>query len=304
MNRPTAGDWMRVIALSAIWGAAFVNIRLALTGFGPLTIAALRIVIGGAALLGLARAMGQNLPPLRDRGRWVPILGMAVFSNALPFSLLGWGQQHVASGFAGLTMAAVPLFTLLLAARFLPGERLTAGRIAGLLLGGAGVVLLVGPGALLASGADAEAAGRLACIATALSYAIGAIITRVCPPTPLIALSAATLLVALAMIVPLALAVEGLPGAAPPAAWLSVAYLGLMPTAVATLLLIAVATSAGPNFLALSNYQVPVWSLLLGAAIFGERLPATFLLALALILAGIAASTWRLSFARREPGEP
>lgn len=291
MNRPTAGDWTRMIALSAIWGAAFVNIRVALGGFGPLTVAALRIAVGGAALLVLARMMGQRLPSFRDRARRGPILGMAVFSNALPFSLLAWGQQHVASGFAGLTMAAVPLFTLLLAARFLPGERLTPGRVVGLVLGGGGVVLLVGPGALAASGADAEAAGRLACIAAALSYAVGAIITRLCPPTPLAALSASTLLVAMAMIVPLALAVEGLPGAASPAAWLSVAYLGLMPTAAATLLLIAIATSAGPNFLALSNYQVPVWSLLLGAAIFGERLPASFLLALALILAGIAASS-------------
>lgn len=293
MQRPAVGDWIRVIALSAIWGASFVNIRMALTGFGPLTIAALRIVIGAAALLLLARVMGHRLPPLPDRRRWTHILGMAVFSNVLPFSLLGWGQQHVASGFAGLTMAAVPLFTLLLAARFVPGEHLTVGRIVGLGLGGAGVVLLVGPAALLTSGADAEAAGRLACIAAALSYAIGAVITRRCPPTPLVALSAATLLVAMALIVPLALAVEGLPGQAPVPAWLSVAYLGLMPTAVATLLLIAVATRAGPNFLALSNYQVPVWSLLLGAAIFGERLPASFLLALALILAGIAASTAR-----------
>lgn len=284
---------MRVIALSAIWGAAFVNIRVALTGFGPLTIAALRILIGGAALLWLARATGQRLPPLRDRGRWVPILGMAVFSNALPFSLLGWGQQHVASGFAGLTMAAIPLFTLLLAARFLPGERLTPGRVVGVMLGGAGVVLLIGPGALLASGADAEAAGRLACIAAALSYAIGAVITRRCPPTPLAALSAATLLAAAAMILPLTLAVEGLPQAAPPAALLSVAYLALMPTAIATVLVIGVVRSAGPNFLALSNFQVPVWSLLLGAAIFDERLPASFLLALALILGGVAASTMR-----------
>lgn len=293
MSRPTAGDWMRVIALSGIWGAAFVNIRMALTGFGPLTVAALRIVIGGAALLWLARTAGQRLPPLRDRARWTAILGMAVFSNALPFSLLGWGQQHVTSGFAGLSMAAVPLFTLLLAARFVSGEALTAGRIAGIILGGAGVALLIGPGALLATGADAEAMARLACMGAAFSYAVGAVITRRCPPMPLMALSAATLLVAAALIVPLALLVEGLPGAAPTAAWLSVAYLGVMPTAAATILLVAVATRAGPNFLALSSYQVPVWSLLLGAAIFGEHLPPSFLLALALILAGIAASTVR-----------
>jgi drug/metabolite transporter (DMT)-like permease len=294
--RPGLANWLRVIALSIIWGASFMNVKIALTGFGPFTIAALRITIAAVALTAIARVMGQSLP--RSRRIWAHAVGFGFFSNALPFSLLGFGQQHVASGFAGITMAAVPLFTLLLAARFVPGERLTLPKIVGLGLGIAGVATLIGPRALATSGAELETLARLACVASTLSYATGAIITRRCPPVPMIAFSAAGLLAAGVMILPVALIHDGWPhfAAAGPLAIASVLYLGLFPTALATLLLVTVIQSAGPTFLTQSNYQVPLWSVLFGTVLMGERLPASFLAALVLILAGLAitnAPIWR-----------
>lgn len=292
MPRPRLIDWAVMILLSLIWGAAFANIRLALTGFGPLSVAALRIAIG-AAVLGVAmRAMGQSMPPLSARRDWGYILAIALFSNSLPFGLLAWAQVHVASGFAGIAMAAGPLFTLLLAAAFLPGAGLRVNQLAGIVLGAVGVVLLIGPQALGTTGAEAEGLARLACLGVALSYSIGSILTRMAPPTPMPAMAAAVLSVAAVMSGALMLIVEGMPPilTAPPAAVASVAYLGLMPTALATLLLIWIIRRAGPNFIALSNYQVPVWSVIFGALVFGERLPASFLTALVLILAGLALS--------------
>ena len=292
MPRPRLIDWAVMILLSLIWGAAFANIRLALTGFGPLSVAALRIAIGAAVLSVAMRAMGQSMPPLSARRDWGYILAIAVFSNTLPFALLAWAQVHVASGFAGIAMAAGPLFTLLLAAATLPGERLRVHQLTGIALGAVGVVLLIGPKALIATGAEAEGLARLACIAAALSYSIGSIATRMAPRLPMPAMAAAVLILAGAMSTALMLAVEGVPPvlSAPPAALASVVYLGLMPTALATLLLIWVIRRAGPNFIALSNYQVPVWSVIFGALVFGERLPASFLTALVLILAGLALS--------------
>jgi drug/metabolite transporter (DMT)-like permease len=294
--RPGLANWLRVIALSVIWGASFMNVKIALTGFGPITVATLRILIAAAALTAIARIKSQPLP--RDRRIWMHAIGFGFFSNVLPFSLLSFGQQHVASGFAGITMAAVPLFTLLLAARFVPGERLTLQKMAGLGLGIAGVVTLIGPHALFSSsGATLEPIARLACVASTLSYATGAIITRQCPPVPMIAFSAAGLLAASVMIVPLALLAEGMPDpvAAGPVAMASVLYLGIFPTAIATLLLVTVIQSAGPTFLTQSNYQVPIWSVLFGTLLLGERLPASFLAALGLILAGIALTNAPLS---------
>lgn len=289
MPKPGLANWLRVIALSIIWGASFMNVKLALVGFGPFTIAAGRICIAAVALYLVARAMGLILPT--SRRIWAHAIGFALFSNVLPFCLLGFGQSHVASGFAGITMGAVPLFTLLLAQKFLPGERLTWPKIIGLGLGMAGVVTLIGPRAFASTGADLENLARLACVASTLSYAIGSIITRRCPPVPLAAFSAAGLLAAAVMIIPLALLTEGVPtlsGNLKPLA--SILYLGLFPTALATLLLVQVIKTAGPTFLTQSNYQVPVWSVIFGTLILHERLPAQFLAAMGLILAGLLIS--------------
>lgn len=294
--KPTRADWLRLIALSVIWGASFLNVHLALESFGPLTVAALRITLAAIALYVLMRMFGLNLP--RNIKIWLHVLGMAAFSNAVPFALLGFGQRFVASGFAGITMAAVPLFTLVLAHRFLPNEPMTRWKLAGFSLGFVGILTLIGPAAFKAEGTPMESVARLACFAAALSYAVGSIFTRRCPPVPMIALSAAALIAAAGMIIPLALLVEGVPSFAnaKPTALLAVLYLGLFPTALATLLLVQVIQSAGPTFLTQSNYQVPVWSVIFGATLLGERLPPAFLIALALILAGLALShapAWR-----------
>lgn len=290
-HHPGIANWLRVIALSVIWGASFMNVKMALTGFGPLTIAAIRITIAAVALYLIARAMGLRLPA--SRRVWGHVTGMGLFSNALPFVLLSWAQIHVASGFAGITMAAVPLFTMILAHHFLPGDRMNALKIAGFTLGIAGVITLIGPRALASSGADAENLARLACVASTLSYAIGAIITRRCPPVPLVALSAAALIAATLMLLPVALLLEGWPDltTAPPQALAALAYLGLGPTALATLLLVQVIKTAGPTFLTQSNYQVPVWSVIFGTVFMAEKLPPQFLMALGLILAGLATSS-------------
>lgn len=293
LSRPNWGDWATVVGLSVIWGASFMNVKVALSGFGPLTIGAGRIGLAAVALLALARWMELRLPGFRtptEQKIWVHVAGMAFFSNALPFFLLGWGQIHVASGFAGITMASVPLFTMVLAQRFVPGEQMTAAKIAGFVLGIAGVVVLIGPGALMARGGAMDVVARLACVAAALSYSIGSVVTRRCPPLHMVAFSAAALLCAGVMAVPMALVVEGMPGlaAAPLQAVLAVAYLGLLPTALATVLMVRVISTAGPVFLTLSNYQVPVWSVIFGVLVLGERLPGQFLAALGLILAGLA----------------
>lgn len=289
MQKPGLTNWLRIIALSIIWGASFMNVKLALDGFGPFTIAAMRICIAAVALYVVARAMGLVLPA--SRKIWAYAIGFGFFSNVLPFSLLGFGQSYVASGFAGITMAAVPLFTLLLAQKFIPGEKMTLPKIIGLGLGMAGVVTLIGPRAFASTGANLENMARLACVGSTLSYAIGAIITRRCPPVPLAAFSAAGLLAAAVMILPTALLIEGVPtfdGNLKPL--LSVLYLGLMPTALATLLLVQVINSAGPTFLTQANYQVPVWSVIFGTLVLQERLPAQFLAALGLILTGLLVS--------------
>ena len=292
-------NWIYLLLLSVIWGASFMGVSLALEGFGPFTVAAIRITMGAILLTGLALAMGIGLPDPTQRRLWLHIAGMGLFSNAIPFFLLSWGQQHVTSGFAGITMAVVPLLVLPLAHLFVPGEALTPRKALGFAIGFIGVGVLIGPGALARSGAALEFWAQLACIGAAGCYAIGSIFTRLAPKSDQIAFSAGGLLVATAAILPVTLIAEGTPTLPASTALWAVIYLGVFPTALATILLVKVVQSAGPSFMSIVNYLVPVWSVLFGTVLLAEALPSSFLGALALILAGLAIS--RARGWRRQP---
>jgi drug/metabolite transporter (DMT)-like permease len=215
---------------------------------------------------------------------------MGLFSNALPFTLLSWGQTYVASGFAGVCMAIVPLFVLPLSHVFVPEERMTLRRTLGFSVGFVGVLVLIGLDAFPSAGTDFESLARIACLGASLCYAIGAIITRLCPKVNMLSLSAAALICGAAMIVPVALWQEGLPTLPATTPLIGILYLGIFPTAVAQVLLVQVARSAGPSFLSMVNYQVPVWSVIFGVALLSEAVPPQLFTALALILGGLLLS--------------
>ena len=289
---PTLSNWIALIALGLIWGASFLGIAIALEGFAPAWVAAGRITIGALTLSTIAVFMGVRLPS--QPMVWAFAAGMGVFSNAVPFFLLSWSQQHVTSGFAGITMAAIPLFVIGLAHFLVPGEALTRLKIGGFALGLVGVAVLIGPGIWAVTGSDLESVARLGCLGAALSYSVGAILTRRCPDVHPVGFGVLALWVATAIMLPAALLADGLPALPEPRAGLALLYLGLLPTGLATLLLVGIIRSAGPSFLSQVNYHVPVWSVLLGVVVLAEELPGRFLLALALIIGGLMIS-------RRQP---
>lgn len=293
MQEISALNWLRIAALGVIWGAAFMFVSVALTGVGPFFLAAVRIVLGAGFLLGLLWLKGRRLPSIRgsDGERiWGFALIMALFSNVFPFILLSWAQQSVASGFAGVCMAAVPLLILPLAHVLVPGERMSLRRLVGFVLGTVGVVVLIGPEAFTSTGKDLESLARLACLGAAAGYAIGSIATRLSPDVDRLSLSALVLMLAAGMIVPLALAVEEWPSALNINSLLALLYLGILPTGVAQILLVQVNREAGPSFFSLVNYMVPVWSVIFGALVLSEALPPRLLLAMTLILVGVGMS--------------
>lgn len=290
-------NWLRIAALGVIWGASFMVTSVALAeDLGPLTIVAVRLGMGAAFLVALSYGLGHGLPRVSGPGAgrlWLFILALALFSNAVPFALLSWGQQVVAAGFAGVCMAVVPLFVLPMAHALIPGERMTLLRLLGFVIGTLGVSIVIGPDAFTATGAAQEGLAQLACIGAAFCYAVGSIFTRLCPPVHLMALAAATLLVAAVLFVPYALYVEGWPRSPSVLGWLALLYLGVLPTGIAQILLVQVIKDAGPVFMSLVNYQVPIWSVIFGALVLNEMLPPSLFLGLVLILSGVALSQFK-----------
>lgn len=292
-QHPGALNWLLLLSLGVIWGTAFMSVSVALEGFGPITVAALRTGLGVPVLLVGGALVGQGIARLNEPRQWLFAGLIGAGALALPFLLLSWGQQHIPSAFAGVAMGAVPLLILPLAYVFSPEEGIGPKRVIGVGLGFVGLLVLIGPGAVTPARSELAVTGQIACIGAAACYAVGSILTRRAPKMPPIAFAAATMIVAAAILVPLALVVEGVPNAAPARPTTAVVYAAIFPTALAAFLRVRVITTAGSVFMSLVSYMVPVWSVVFGAVLLREDLPPQLFLALALILAGILLSQWR-----------
>lgn len=287
----TARSWAMVIILGFVWGGTFMVTEVALRGITPFWLAASRIGFAAVVMTLLWAMRGFALfsaPPGRRTTAALVFIGAA--SSAVPFALLAWGQQYVTSAFAGVSMASTTLIVLPLAHFLIPGEQLTLRRLIGFGIGFCGVVILIGGQAFETSGTALETPGRIACVMAAVCYSISSVIMRRLPPVDPIGLATVLLIMAALMIAPVAYAVEGPPPLPSGTTLLVLAFLGLVPTAAANLLRVLVIRSAGPVFMSLVNYQVPVWSVILGALILAEPLPPSLIYAMALILAGVAIS--------------
>ncbi|MFL5190407.1 MAG: DMT family transporter, partial [Microvirga sp.] len=154
----TASDWALLAILSIVWGGSFLFVGVAVRELPPLTIVALRVVTAASALLLTLRLMGVDLP--RTRQVWSAFLGMSILNNVIPFTLIVWGQSHIASGLASILNATTPLFTVIVAHYLTEDERLTGQRFAGVIVGFAGVAVMIGAAAF--ASLDASILAQLA----------------------------------------------------------------------------------------------------------------------------------------------
>jgi len=171
MNR---SDWLTLVAMAVIWGAAFLFIRIAVQEVAPFTYVWLRLTIAALAMWLFLWWRGESagLP----RPVWGAILVLALFNNAIPFVLFGWGQTHIASGLAAILNATTPIWGVVVAHLFTGDEKLTGRKLVGVALGFAGVTMMIGPALLGTLGTNLLA--QLACIAAALCYAFAGVWAR------------------------------------------------------------------------------------------------------------------------------
>lgn len=287
------GHWLLLFSLVAMWGSSFPATKVAVADLPPATIVAARMTISAFVLAAMMVAFGRRLSA-RPR-LWAWFAALACIGNVLPFLLITWGQQRIDAGMAGMLMAIMPLMTLLLAHRFVAGERLTARRLAGFLLGLTGVVILLAPDVEVAALArDSALLAKLAVLAGALCYAINAILARHRPPGDSLSVATGTSVVAALLLLPLAWFVDGPPyGGISLASAAAVAFLGVVATALATVVYFQIIATAGPSFLAFINYLIPLWAVAASALLLAERPHPRSLLALALVLIGIAVAESR-----------
>jgi len=283
-------DWIALLALAGLWGTSFLFIKIAVRQITPLTLVAARFAIAASVLSVTVRARGLRLP--RSRRVWGHYLLMSLVGNAVPFTLIAWGQIEADVGVAGILMGTMPLTTLLLAHFFVPGERMTPRMAVGFAVGFAGLIALFGPEALLELGGGAsELLSQLAIATAAICYAVNTVLARRLARLDALVSATTVMWITSAIMVPAALWVER-PWTLALSAGSIVAlvWLGLFATALATIIYFRVIQVAGPTFLSLINYMIPVVALAAGAIVLGEQLVPSVLLGMVLILAGLAIS--------------
>ena len=302
MNRAVA----LVMLLSVIWSLSWPLIKYATFFFGPLTIVVVSMAIAGVALAIFLRVQGKSLP--WPPATWLPLLPIAIFGNALPYSLVAYGQLEVPSGLSAVLVGTMPVWTVLLTHFFSSGsragERLNGMKILGALSGLAGIVLLVGPTAL--EGMSSALLAELALLFAALCWAIGTIYTSFVKSIPPDQSATMTALLAALFMLPLAGAWElPLPQDVPRQAVAALVALGLIATAFGTLLMFRIIAQHGPTIVSMVMYLNPALALCWGALFFGETLRERHFAAFVLILAAL----WlinrgrRIALARAAPAE-
>jgi len=138
-------EWGLLLVLALLWGPTFYFTEIAITALPPLTVVVLRVGMAALTLHLLLRLTGQALP--LGGGLWLRFLGMGFLNNAVPFSLIVWGQQHIDSGLAAILTATTPISTVVIAHLLTADEKITRGRLAGVVTGVGGVALMIGPAA-------------------------------------------------------------------------------------------------------------------------------------------------------------
>ena len=265
---PVAALLLLVLAL--LWSGSFFLAEIALTALPPLTITLFRVALAMLVLLLVLRWQGLRLP--RGVRVWRAYLVMGALNNALPFSLIFWGQTQIESGLAAILNATTAFFGAAVGGLLLPDEPLQARKIAGALLGLAGVAVIMGPDLL--QGFDPRDLAQLAVLGAALSYAFAGVWgkTRLAAYPPQVN-AAGMLIGATALMLPLVLLVEGPPSfALPLQVWAALLGLAIFATALAFMLYFAMLKRVGVANVMLVTLLVPPFAVTLGALFLDESL--------------------------------
>jgi drug/metabolite transporter (DMT)-like permease len=286
MNR---SDWLILGVLALIWGGAFFFIGVAVRHVQPLTYVWLRLTIAAAGMWGFVAFKGEKLG--LPRTAWGSIILLSILNNALPFTLFGWGQTHIASGLASILNATTPIWGVVVAHFLTHDERMSPRKIAGVLLGFGGVATMIGPALLSNIGTSGLA--ELACVTAALSYALAAVWARRFRRQGISPLSVTTgqLTAGALIMLPLSMIVDKpWKHAFPPAtAWAAITALALLCTAFGYVLYFRLIATSGATNALLVTLLVPPVAILLGGLFLGETLAPQDFIGLGLIALGLGA---------------
>ncbi len=278
---------LALLVLGAIWGASFLLIKVIVDETSSLEVAEGRMFFG-ALTVGVVIVM-RKMPLRRPPALWFKVAVWALVSVVVPFILIAWAEEHIASGTASVLNSSMPLFTMLFAAIFLIEEQLTPARVAGLGIGFVGVIVLTG--GEVYDLRDSAVLSQLAVVGAAACFGAGAVYARsLLKEEDPVGLTGGQLVLGTVLVLPIMLVVRGTPDySLSVEAWLSLLALGVLGTGIAIIIYLWLVDNVGSVRSSLVTYIIPVVGLFLGWAVLDESIGINTVLGCALIIAGVAA---------------
>ena len=287
-------DWGMLLLLSFLWGGSFFFISVSVSELPPFTLVTMRVGLAALTLWLVLLVSGYPIP--KSVKVWRTFMMMGLLGNALPFSLIAWGQTHIGAGLASIINATTPIFTILIAGAFLSDEHITPKKVLGIAAGLLGVIVLIGPSALLELGTNTMA--QLAVIGAAISYSSATVFGRrfkamgISPFDTAVGQVTASTILLLPLVwfidKPLELANPSLQ------VWLAILALAIFSTAFAYILFFRILSSSGATNVVLVTFLAPVTASFLSWLILDEQLQAKHFIGMACIGLGLAIIDGRL----------
>ena len=277
-------NWCLLLALSVLWGGSFFFVEVALEDIPPFTLVFLRVSLAAFALLAYLAFRGETIPLTRPL--WGEFLMMGILNNALPFSLIVWGQTQVTASVASILNGTTPIFTVVIAHWLTADERLTINKLLGVIAGFTGIVVMMSP--TVDRNLSWESYGQIAILAAAISYAFAGVwgkrLNTTSPPV-----NATGMLLCSSILMLPAIFILEAPLTINPSvnSWLAVVGIALLSTAMAFILFFKILASAGATNLVLVTFLIPITSILLGMGILDETINRSTFYGMAIIFLGL-----------------
>lgn len=285
IRKPTLGDALLLLLLGFVWGSAFLPIKIAVFETGTVLLVFLRILTALVPLWIYMVWRGAAFPD--NRYDWVLLVVMSLLNTVIPFFLLSWAGLHISSGVMALIMGLGPLLSLVVSHISTHDDRFSITKLMGMLIGFAGLVLIIGGDAV--EGVTADLLGDLAVVGAITCYAVASAMVRKVRTTSKEAMATVNMMVSAAVLAPIVFLTET-PDIASLSAGtvIAILYLGVVTTGIGYLLRFHLVLTVGQTYMSMASYIMPIVGVGLGTIFLDEPLSADIIAALCLVLAGFA----------------
>jgi len=283
LNQPILKDYINLFALSAIWGTAFIGIEIAIEQLDVFQVTFGRVIVAFFFLLPFVLYKKLTLP--KDKRTWGLLSLSAILNTTVPFSLINHGQEYITSGMSALMLGFGPFITLLLGQYLTSDEKISRHKVISIIFGFVGLILLLGDNIIASNMLELQGQGYV--LMASLSYALSSLVIRKITGVSYLNLSFLMFGVSALILIPVVVVLYQDYTFTVNNSTIAIIYLGILPTAVASIYRVKMVQEVGIQFMSQVAYLIPIFAMIWAWLVLDEIPKTITLVALLIVLAGL-----------------